>query len=192
MSPACAPPLRRLAAGWAGVIAPQVAASGVGTAHPTGLLLLAWLIFTTYMTAAAVRVSVVVGVVFTTLTLAFALLTAGALCASSAATAAGGWVGIICACAAWYGSAAVVINSVWDRTVLPVGVWVSVVHTSGRGRRAAPAKRLEEESEEAGTVVQAAVIAAAASTDRVDVAGTASRHNTATRSASRGSAPEHE
>ena len=111
-------------AGWAGLVAPALAASGVSTAHPTGLLLLGWLIFTVYMTVAAVRVSVVVGTVFTTLTLAFALLTAGALGASPTATAAGGWVGIICAFSAWYGSAAVVINSSWGYTVLPVGVHV--------------------------------------------------------------------
>ena len=39
-------------------------------------------------------------------------------------TKAGGAFGIFTAIIAWYGSAAVVINSTWGRTMLPVGVFV--------------------------------------------------------------------
>jgi hypothetical protein len=39
-------------------------------------------------------------------------------------TKAGGAFGIMTAIIAWYGSAAVVINSTWGRTLLPVGVFV--------------------------------------------------------------------
>jgi len=95
------------------------------TAHQaTGLFLLAWLIFTTYMFVASLRVSKVVTLVFFFLVFAFLLLAIGAFSGNAGCTKAGGWIGIICAFCAWYGSAAVVINSTWNRTVFPVGVFI--------------------------------------------------------------------
>jgi len=93
------------------------------TAHEaTGLFLLAWLIFTVYMFFASLRVSKVVTLVFFFLVFAFLLLAIGAFSGNAGCSKAGGWIGIICALCAWYGSAAVVINSTWNRTVFPVGV----------------------------------------------------------------------
>jgi len=90
----------------------------------TGLFLFAWLIFTTYMFFASMRVSKVVNILFFFLTITFLLLTIGAWKANLACTKAGGWFGILTAFIAWYGSAAVTINSTWGRTILPVGVFV--------------------------------------------------------------------
>jgi len=103
-------------------IAPGLAPA---TAHQaTGLFLFCWLIFTIYMMIASLKVSKAVAAVFIFLVITFLLLVIGALAQSTRCNQAGGWFGIITALCAWYASAAVVINSTWNRTVLPVGVFV--------------------------------------------------------------------
>lgn len=102
---------------------------GLPAAHAyqaVGLFLLAWTIFTVYMTLAAVKVSGVVLAVFVSLTATFALLTVGALQQKTGITHLGGYVGLVTAFLAWYGSAAGVTNNTWGRTVLPT--FPSVVH----------------------------------------------------------------
>lgn len=84
-----------------------------------GLFLLAWTIFTAYMTVAAVRVNGVVLAVFVALTLTFLFLTIGELNKSTSMHHLGGWLGIVTAVLAWYGSFAGVTNSTWERTLLP-------------------------------------------------------------------------
>lgn len=86
----------------------------------TGLFLLAWTIFTAYMTVAALRTTVAVLAVFVTLTVTFLLLTIGAFAQSDGVTKAGGWLGLVTAVVAWYASFATVANSTFRRTVLPV------------------------------------------------------------------------
>jgi succinate-acetate transporter protein len=86
----------------------------------TGLFLLAWAIFTAYMTVAAIKVNGAVLAVFVALTATFVLLTIGALGQSTSATHLGGYLGLLTALFAWYGSFAGVTNSTWQRTVLPV------------------------------------------------------------------------
>ncbi|MDP9026394.1 MAG: acetate uptake transporter [Actinomycetota bacterium] len=86
-----------------------------------GAFLLAWTIFTAYMTIAAVKTSRVVLLVFVALTITFIALTIGAFSGNVGATHFGGIVGLITAGLAWYGSAASVTNSTWKRIVLPVG-----------------------------------------------------------------------
>jgi hypothetical protein len=95
--------------------------------HADGLFLFVWLIFTLYMTVASFRVSKVVAAVFSLLSPTLFFLVVGALAPSPGCTRTGGWLGILCACAAWYGSAAVTINTTYGRTVLPVGVYVHPV-----------------------------------------------------------------
>jgi len=85
-----------------------------------GLFLLAWTIFTFYMWIASFKTNRALVVVFTLLTITFILLTIGAF-SSQAMTVAGGWFGILTAIAAWYTSAAGVINSTYGRVVLSVG-----------------------------------------------------------------------
>jgi len=88
-----------------------------------GLFLFVWWIFTNYMLIASMKVSKIVTLVFATLSPTFFLLTVGALHPNTVCNQMGGWFGLVCALFAWYGSAAVVINSAWGRTVLPVGVY---------------------------------------------------------------------
>lgn len=99
-------------------IAPGLPAAQAGTA--TGIFLLAWTIFTAYMTIASLRTTGAVAVVFVVLFLALVLLTYGSLAGSAGAGEIGGYLGIITAVLAWYASAAGVVNTTWKRTVLPV------------------------------------------------------------------------
>jgi len=97
--------------------------------HSTGVAgndvasyLIAWAIFTAYMTVASFKVNAVVNLVFILLTATFILLAIGALGTGNATvTHWGGYIGLATAAAAWYGSFAVVTNQTWKRTVLPVG-----------------------------------------------------------------------
>ena len=59
--------------------------------------------------------------IFFWLELAFIFLTIGALAPNLGCTKAGGWLGLISAFLAWYGSAAVLINSTYGRSMFPVG-----------------------------------------------------------------------
>jgi hypothetical protein len=96
-------------------VAKEAGAAGVGA------FLLAWTIFTAYMTIAAIKASRIVLLVFVALTITLVLLTIGAFSGSAAANQIGGYFGLLTAAFAWYGSAASVVNSTWGRNVLPVG-----------------------------------------------------------------------
>jgi uncharacterized protein len=98
--------------------------SGAGTdLHKgVGLFLLAWGIFTLYMSVAATKVSLAVLAVFVLLTITFFLLAIGAFDNSTGWTHVGGYVGLATAVAAWYASFAGVTNFTFGRTVLPTGV----------------------------------------------------------------------
>ncbi len=90
-------------------------------AAAVGWFLIAWGIFTAYMWIASFRVTTAVMVVFLLLALTFFLLGIGELSGSSAIGQIGGYVGLATAIAAWYASAAGVINTNFGRAVLPVG-----------------------------------------------------------------------
>jgi succinate-acetate transporter protein len=105
-------------AGYVKFVAPTLPASDVNKA--TGLYLLAWTIFTAYMTIAAVRVNLAVLGVFVALTLTFLALTIGELSTTTSITKLGGWLGLVTAVLAWYASFAGVTNATWRRTVVPV------------------------------------------------------------------------
>ncbi|MDQ1548253.1 MAG: uncharacterized protein QOH69_3157 [Actinomycetota bacterium] len=85
-----------------------------------GIFFLAWAIFTLYMTFAAIKTNRVILSVFVALTLTFIFLALGAFAGSEVLGHIGGYLGIITALLAWYGSFAVVINSTFKRVVLPV------------------------------------------------------------------------
>lgn len=86
------------------------------------IYLLAWTIFTLYMTVAALKTSLALIAVFVALDITFILLVIGNWGAGNAnMIKAGGWVGILTALCAWYASAAGVINDTHKRVVLPVG-----------------------------------------------------------------------
>ncbi|WP_236794417.1 acetate uptake transporter [Amycolatopsis sp. GM8] len=105
-----------------------VPALGGGAATATGLYLLAWTIFTAYMTIAAARVNGAVLGVFVFLTLTFLFLTIGAYSGQAMMDKVGGWLGLVTAVAAWYASFAGVTNFTWKRTVLPVFPLSSAPH----------------------------------------------------------------
>jgi succinate-acetate transporter protein len=95
---------------------------GFGVKGALGLFLLPWILFTAYMTVAAMKTNVAVLLVFVALTLAFLFLTIGAWDGGhSSITKIGGWIGIVTALLAWYASAAGVINETHGKVVLPVG-----------------------------------------------------------------------
>jgi succinate-acetate transporter protein len=94
-------------------------ASASDAANGVGTFLLAWGIFTLYMTVAATRVSGAVLVVFALLTLTFFLLAIGEFTDSTGWHKFGGYVGLLTALAAWYASFAGVTNFTFKRTVLP-------------------------------------------------------------------------
>ncbi len=90
------------------------------TYQATGLFLMAWGIFTTYMLIASLRTNLAIVGVFFTLMVTFWLLCIGALEQSTNWTKAGGIAGLVTAAVAWYASFAIVTNATWKRTILPV------------------------------------------------------------------------
>src|SRR5216684_6500323 len=89
-----------------------------------GWFLLSFAIFNTYMLFWSARINMSVFLVFLTLEVTEILLFIGNFNGNKAGTglvALGGYVGIITAIVAWYGSAAVVANSMRAKPVLPVG-----------------------------------------------------------------------
>jgi succinate-acetate transporter protein len=93
---------------------------GGNVGHSVGVYLWAWAIFTAYMTVAAIRVSGAVLLVFVLLTVTFILLAIGAVGPHTTVTHWGGYVGLATAAAAWYASFAAVLNSTFNRTLLPL------------------------------------------------------------------------
>jgi succinate-acetate transporter protein len=87
--------------------------------------LFAFAVFNTYMLIGSTRVNVAVFMVFLTLEITEIVLVIGFFNVSHGGTEwwlhAGGWAGIATAGAAWYASAAGVMNGVAGRTVFPVG-----------------------------------------------------------------------
>jgi succinate-acetate transporter protein len=98
------------------------------TLKDLGWFVLAFAIFNTYMLFWSARVNVSVFMVFLTLEITEILLLLGYFNGSGAGAglvALGGWMGIVTALVAWYGSAAVVANSMRPNPILPVGkpIW---------------------------------------------------------------------
>ncbi|MGC9529598.1 MAG: acetate uptake transporter [Candidatus Bipolaricaulaceae bacterium] len=96
---------------WAGLV--SVPPAGVA------VVLFAWGIFTGYATIASLKLPKAITWIFITLTILFFLLGIGEFV--PVFRTIGGYEGIACALIAWYASAAILINTVHGRTVLPVG-----------------------------------------------------------------------
>jgi uncharacterized protein len=90
------------------------------TGHAVGLYLIAWGIFTAYMFIASLRTTAAIATVFMLLTATFIVLGIGDAGGNESITKVGGYIGLLTAAAAWYASFAVVTNSTFGRTVLPV------------------------------------------------------------------------
>jgi uncharacterized protein len=83
--------------------------------------LIAWGVFTLYMWIATFRLAKALWWVFLTLWITFFLLGFGDLLSQPGLSRAGGGVGLICGLLAMYTSFALVTNSTFGRTVLPLG-----------------------------------------------------------------------
>ena len=90
-------------------------------ANSIGLYLLAWAIFTGYMSVAASRVSGAVLTVFVLLTLTYLALAIGEFATSDGIHKIGGWLGVLTALAAWYASFAGVTSFTHKRALVPTG-----------------------------------------------------------------------
>lgn len=84
-----------------------------------GTYLVGWTIFTFYMWIATFRLNRVLNVTFSLLLITFILLDLAEFGLISPTL--GGYFGLLTAFAAWYGSAAGIINPVYNRDLLPVG-----------------------------------------------------------------------
>jgi succinate-acetate transporter protein len=84
-----------------------------------GLLFIAWGLFTVYAAVASLKISKGVAAIFVTLVILFFLLAIGEW--NTTVHKAAGYEGIVCALIAWYCSAAILINNVWEKQVLPLG-----------------------------------------------------------------------
>jgi succinate-acetate transporter protein len=80
----------------------------------------AWGLFAAYLTICTVKISRALLVVFTSLTILFALLAWGQH--NETVHKIAGWEGIFCALTALYTSAAQIINETWGRDLLPLGL----------------------------------------------------------------------
>jgi succinate-acetate transporter protein len=94
----------------------------IATVPKEGLavLFIAWGIFTLYATIASTRVNKAVTAVFVLLTILFFLLAIGEW--NSTVHKIAGWEGIITALVAWYASAGILINTMYGKQVVPLGV----------------------------------------------------------------------
>jgi uncharacterized protein len=104
-------------AAYAKFVKPDLPEASAHTA--SGLFLLVFAVFTTYMFLASLRVSGAVALVFLTLAATFIVLTIGDLSDTESIVKVGGWLGLITAVCAWYASFATVANDTWKRTLLP-------------------------------------------------------------------------
>ena len=89
--------------------------------NTVGIYLIAWGIFTAYMSVAATRVSGAVLTVFVLLTATFLVLGIGDLAGSDGIGKVGGWLGVATAAAAWYASFAGVTAFTHKRALVPTG-----------------------------------------------------------------------
>jgi uncharacterized protein len=99
-----------------------VAHSGLAKADAAkgvGIFLLAWTIFTIYMTVVAAKITGLLFALFAVLSLTFAFLAIGSFAAAPAMTHIGGWLGLLTAFVAWYASFAGVHNGTVKREVIP-------------------------------------------------------------------------
>lgn len=91
-----------------------------------GLYLWMWAIFSGMMFVASLRTTGVIALVFLLLTITFVLLgignsaLAGGTSVTNSTIKLGGYLGLLTAIAAWYGSIAAVLSSTYGRDVLPV------------------------------------------------------------------------
>ena len=99
-----------------------VAHSGLAKADAPkgiGVFLLAWTIFSIYMTVVTARISGLLFTLFSVLVVTFLFLTVGAFASAPVLTHIGGYLGLVTAFVAWYASFAGVLNGTAKHVVMP-------------------------------------------------------------------------
>ena len=96
---------------------------GIWTVSPTalGVFLLAWTIFTFYLWVGTFSLNKALVSTFTLLLLTFAFLDVGHLASIPIINVVGGYTGMLCALNAWYVSAAILLNELFGKELLPLG-----------------------------------------------------------------------
>jgi succinate-acetate transporter protein len=87
--------------------------------HGVGIFLLAWTIFTVYMTIVTMRISGLLFTLFAVLLVTFAFLTVGNFSGNTSIVHIGGYLGLLTAFIAWYASFAGVLNGTAKKVILP-------------------------------------------------------------------------
>jgi succinate-acetate transporter protein len=87
-----------------------------------GFYLMLWGIFTLFMFIGTLRLNRMLQVVFLTLTILFFLLSMADFSGNESLRTIAGYEGIICGLSAFYGCIAQILNEVYGKTVLPLGV----------------------------------------------------------------------
>ncbi|MEV7524771.1 acetate uptake transporter [Streptomyces sp. NPDC091371] len=104
-------------AGYVKFVVPTLPADQAHVA--TGWFLVAWFVFTAYMSVAAMKLDLAHRLLFAVLALTFLFLALGDLSEVTALGRVGGFLGLLCAGIAWYVSFAGVAEETWGRKVLP-------------------------------------------------------------------------
>jgi succinate-acetate transporter protein len=84
--------------------------------------LLLWGVFTLFMFIGTLKLNRVLQIIFFTLTLLFFLLAISDFTGNASLRIFAGYEGIVCGLSAMYGCFALVLNEVFERTVLPMGI----------------------------------------------------------------------
>jgi uncharacterized protein len=113
------------------LLLPKVDAQLAPTGDALGAYMAVWGLFTFGLFVGTFRLSVALQVVFGTLTLLFALLAIGFIANVSVAFKHfTGYEGIVCGLSAFYAGIAQVLNEVFGRTVLPLGLCTKPANNS--------------------------------------------------------------
>ena len=86
--------------------------------------LLLWGVFNFFIFIGTLRANRVLQLIFFTLTILFFLLAIGDFTGNASVKTFAGYEGIVCGLSAFYGCVAQVLNEVYGRTILPIGVIV--------------------------------------------------------------------
>ncbi|MEP6513557.1 MAG: acetate uptake transporter [Parafilimonas sp.] len=104
------------------IVMPKLGWAVAATSTAMACYLTMWGIFTFLLLIATFRISKALQFVFATLTILFFLLAIGDAAGSTAMIHFAGYEGIVCGLSAIYTGAANLLNEVYKRTVLPVGL----------------------------------------------------------------------
>lgn len=102
-------------------ILPAEGMAAASTPFDAGFYLLVWGVFTAFMFIGTLRMTRAHQFIFASLTLLFLLLAIGDFTGNRLITIAAGYEGIICGISAFYTAMAIILNEIFDKTVLPLG-----------------------------------------------------------------------